>query len=56
MPPYSGNKTLSPTFTETGKGVPSLVLPPGPTAMTSPSFAFDCVDSGKMIPPAVCKY
>lgn len=53
-PPYSGNRTLSPTATETGIVSPSLVLDPGPTAMTSPSLALDTLDSGRRMPPAVC--
>lgn len=34
VPPYSGNKTLSPIFTLTGKTLPSGERAPGPTATT----------------------
>lgn len=46
-PPKSGRRTLSPT----AKGI-SILLP---TANTSPSLAFETVDSGRKIPPAVCE-
>jgi hypothetical protein len=52
-PPYSGNKTLSPTDTVIGIFTPSLVVKPGPTAKTSPSFAFEMFASGNIIPPGV---
>jgi hypothetical protein len=53
LPPYSGNNTLSPTLTDTGTSVPSLVVKPGPTASTSPSLGLACPDSGRRIPDAV---
>jgi len=52
-PPYSGNRTLSPTDTVIGIFTPSLVVKPGPTAKTSPSFAFEMFASGNIIPPGV---
>ena len=52
-PPYSGNRTLSPTDTVIGIFTPSLVVKPGPTARTSPSFAFEMFASGNIMPPGV---
>ena len=53
-PPHPGNKTLSPTFTETACKTPSLFGAPGPTAMTVASGSGEAVaDEGRKIPVAV---
>lgn len=38
VPPYSGNKTVSPSLTATGIVLPDLSRVPGPTATTLPEF------------------
>jgi hypothetical protein len=38
VPPYSGSRTVSPSFSETGISLPSLSRSPGPTAMTLAEF------------------
>ena len=53
LPPYSGNKTVSPSFTLIGLTCPLSKCLPGPTAMTVPKFNYSCFDSGKRIPPLV---
>ena len=39
VPPYSGSKTVSPSFTATGIKFPDLSLVPGPTATTFPELS-----------------
>lgn len=39
VPPYSGKRTVSPSFTATGISFPSLLWMPGPTAITFPEFS-----------------
>lgn len=54
LPPQPGSKTLSPTLTETGVTTPSLLVAPGPTAMTVASGRGEEVaDEGRKIPVAV---
>ena len=55
VPPYSGNKTLSPAATLMGIGFPSLFSLPGPTESTSPSLDLPIFDSGRRSPPGVYK-
>ena len=38
VPPYSGRRTLSPSFTPIGMTLPSVARAPGPTATTVPSL------------------
>jgi hypothetical protein len=38
VPPNSGRRTVSPSFTLGGTECPSLVRPPGPTDMTTPEL------------------
>jgi hypothetical protein len=53
-PPHPGNKTLSPTFTDTACKTPSLFGAPGPTAMTVASGSGDEVaEEGRKRPVAV---
>jgi hypothetical protein len=53
-PPHPGNKTLSPTFTDTACKTPSLFGAPGPTAMTVASGSGDEVaEEGRNRPVAV---
>lgn len=53
-PPHPGNKTLSPTLTETACKTPSLFGAPGPTAMTVASGRGDAVaEEGRNRPVAV---
>ena len=40
VPPYSGKRTVSPSFTETGITFPDLSLDPGPTATTLPELSW----------------
>ena len=54
LPPHPGNRTLSPTFTDTACTTPSLLGAPGPTAMTVASGSGEAVaDEGRKIPVAV---
>ena len=53
VPPKSGSNTLSPIARESLITFPSRVVNPGPTAITSPSFALAVALSGSKIPPAV---
>uniref|UniRef100_A0A0A8XNS7 Chaperonin n=1 Tax=Arundo donax TaxID=35708 RepID=A0A0A8XNS7_ARUDO len=40
VPPYSGSRTVSPSFRDTGISLPSLSRSPGPTAMTLAEFSW----------------
>jgi len=40
VPPYSGRRTVSPSFTETGMICPCLSRSPGPTARTFPELSY----------------
>uniref|UniRef100_A0A0A9CGF3 Pco066521 n=1 Tax=Arundo donax TaxID=35708 RepID=A0A0A9CGF3_ARUDO len=51
-PPYSGSRTVSPSFRATGISLPSLSRSPGPTATTFPELSC-LVVSGRRIPPGV---
>jgi len=42
VPPYSGKRTVSPSFKVTGISLPSLSRAPGPTATTFPEFSWNC--------------
>ncbi len=53
LPPYSGSKTVSPSFTKHGLTVPLSRFLPGPTAMTLPKFNYSLLFSGNKIPPLV---
>ena len=53
VPPYSGRRTLSPTFTLTGWISPPFPLEPDPTATTVACNTFPCDFSGSVIPPLV---
>jgi hypothetical protein len=54
VPPYSGNKTWSPTFKCGTCSVPVTSFSPGPTAKTDPSLGSLVLSDGKKMPAAVC--
>lgn len=54
VPPYSGNKTASPTPNDVGCKVPVTSIIPGPTATTLPSLGALVLSVGRYNPPAVC--
>lgn len=47
VPPNSGRRTVSPSFTLGGTVCPSLVRPPGPTDMTTPELTCN-TNSGRI--------
>src|SRR5262245_33072598 len=51
VPLYLPIRTRSPFFTSSAIRLPSSVMRPGPTAITSPSWGFSLAVSGMMIPP-----
>src|SRR5690606_24594515 len=51
VPPYLPNRILSPTFTSSGRTLPSSWILPLPTATTLPWTGFSVAVSGMMIPP-----
>ena len=53
VPDHLPNSTRSPTLTSIGMSLPLSSRPPGPTAMTSPSWGFSFAVSGMMMPPVV---
>ena len=53
VPDHLPNSTRSPTLTSIGMSLPLSSRPPGPTAMTSPSWGFSLAVSGMMMPPLV---
>ena len=53
VPDHLPNRIRSPALTSSGMSLPLSSRPPGPTAMTSPSWGFSFAVSGMMMPPAV---
>ena len=53
VPPYSGSRTVSPTWMDIGTTSPLSLRAPGPAATTVPSKTFPCDFSGMIIPPFV---
>src|SRR5262249_49345946 len=53
VPDHLPNSTRSPTLTSIGMSLPLSSRPPGPTAMTAPSWGFSFAVSGMMMPPLV---
>src|SRR5438309_5746311 len=53
VPEYLPNRMRSPSFTSRGRILPSSLILPLPTEITSPSCGFSFAVSGTMIPPRV---
>jgi hypothetical protein len=53
VPDHLPNSTRWPTLTSIEMSLPPSSRPPGPTAMTSPSWGFSFAVSGMMMPPLV---
>src|SRR5579872_4842306 len=53
VPEYLPNRMRSPSFSARGNTLPSSLVLPLPTEMTSPSCGLSLAESGMMIPPRV---
>src|SRR5579872_1622531 len=51
VPEYFPNRMRSPSFTARGNSLPSSLVLPLPTEMTSPSCGLSLAESGMMMPP-----